>query len=107
MLSNLSTACRDSRESHYAALQSAMTQNAMTVSKRALVRRVLQKLAMSSAEVMVATVLLQKDSKASFSALWNRELLLKLSTTYCTQHSTSQPLIGMGGRSFGCQGHHK
>ncbi len=50
-------------------------------------RRVLQKLAMSSAEVMPATVLLQKDSNASFSALWNSELLLKLSTTYCAEQS--------------------
>lgn len=57
-------------------------------SKRTLVSRVLQKLAMSSAEVMVATVLLQKDSNASFSALWNSELLLKLSTTYCRYKTT-------------------
>ena len=56
----------------------------------ALVRRVLQKLAMSSAEARPPTCLLQKASKASFRALWNRELLLKLSVTYCiTTHSTS------------------
>ena len=51
-------------------------------------RRLLQKLAMSSAMVVPETVLLQKDSKASFSALWKSELLWKHSTTYCTQTHT-------------------
>lgn len=46
-------------------------------------RRLSQKLAMSSAEVLPATLLLQNDSNASFSALWKRELLAKQSVTYC------------------------
>ena len=50
-------------------------------------RRVLQKLAMSSAEARPPTCLLQKASKASFRALWNSELLLKHSVTYCRQHT--------------------
>lgn len=53
--------------------------------------RLLQKLAMSSAMGEPATGLLQKASKASFSALLNSELLWKHSTTYCTpaaQHQT-------------------
>ena len=55
----------------------------------ALVRRVLQKLAMSSAEARPPTCLLQKASKASFRALWNSELLLKHSVTYCKQHTAN------------------
>lgn len=45
-------------------------------------RRLLQKVAISSAEEVPATVLLQKLSKASLRALWNRELLLKQPSTY-------------------------
>ena len=40
---------------------------------------------MSSAEVDAPTCLLQKASKASFSALWNSWWLLKHSVTYCGQ----------------------
>ena len=59
-----------------------------------LLSRVLQKLAMSSAEASPPTALLQKASKASLSALWNSELLLKLSVTYCRQahHMCHQPM---------------
>ena len=39
-------------------------------------------MAISSAEEVPATDLLQKLSKASFRALWNREELLKQPTTY-------------------------
>ena len=55
----------------------------------AFVSRVLQKLAMSSAEVRSPTFLLQNASKASFSALWNSELLLKLSDTYCKSRTSN------------------
>ena len=51
--------------------------------------RLLQKDAMSSAEVQSATALLQKLSKASFRALWKGELLEKQSTTYCRYLSCS------------------
>ena len=53
-----------------------------------LTSRLLQKLAISSAEVTSATVRLQNDSNASFSDLWNSELLLKLSVTYCAHADT-------------------
>jgi hypothetical protein len=46
-------------------------------------RRLSQKLAMSSAAQLPETLLLQKDSKASFRALWKRELLEKHFLTYC------------------------
>jgi len=52
-------------------------------------RRLLQKVAMSSAEVHPATDLLQKLSKASFRALWKGELLEKQLTTYCRYLSCS------------------
>ena len=46
-------------------------------------RRLSQKLAMSSAEELPVTFLLQNDSKASLRALWKRELLEKHFFTYC------------------------
>ena len=55
----------------------------MMLKRTVLLSRVLQKLAMSSAEARPPTALLQKASKASLSALWKSELLLKLSVTYC------------------------
>ena len=66
----------------------------------ALVRRVLQKLAMSSAEARPPTCLLQKASKASFRALWNSELLLKLSVTYCACICTSVKLLSEAGATL-------
>ena len=54
-----------------------------------LTSKLLQKLAMSSAEVTSATVRLQNDSNASFSDLWNSELLLKLSVTYCARQTST------------------
>ena len=56
----------------------------------ALVRRVLQKFAISSAEARPPTCLLQKASNASFRALWNSELPLKHSFTYCMTAGASQ-----------------
>ena len=50
---------------------------------RAFFSRLSQKLAISSALLLPATCLLQNDSNASLSALWNSELLLKHSATYC------------------------
>ena len=46
-------------------------------------------MAISSAEEVPATVLLQKLSKASFRALWKREELLKQPTTYLRYLSCS------------------
>ena len=53
--------------------------------------RLSQKLAMSSAVVAPATDLLQKFSKASLRALWNRELLAKHSVTYCKHIGCDSP----------------
>ena len=57
---------------------------------RAFFSRLSQKLAMSSAEELPPTCLLQNCSKASLRALWNRELLLKQSVTYCAGSAPSQ-----------------
>lgn len=62
------------------------------VAGRTRLSRLLQKLAMSSAMGEPATGLLQKDSKASFSALWKSELLWKHSTTYCTPQAQRRAL---------------
>jgi len=51
--------------------------------------RLLQKLAMISAIVQPATCLLQNASNASFRALWNSELPMKHSTTYCGHSATT------------------
>ncbi len=53
---------------------------------------------MSWAIWQLATGLLQKDSKASFSALWNRLALLKHRSTYCTwKLGKDQPSAAGGG----------
>ena len=68
---------------------------------RAFFSRLSQKLAISSALLLPATCLLQNDSNASLSALWNSELLLKHSATYCARpHNQPQ---GLGGSNCNCK----
>lgn len=52
---------------------------------------------MSCAIWQLATGLLQKDSKASFSALWNRLALLKHRSTYCMWKLGKDQLSAAGG----------
>lgn len=52
------------------------------IQEQTFFKRLLQNVAISSADEVLATDLLQKLSKASLSALWKSELLLKQPSTY-------------------------